>query len=425
MLFSTMTSAESVQFNNSLAYLGTGIILLICFIMLCIIRETKNKKILLLTNAEKIYLICAFAGMLICLFFALGPTATWKDVVVYEIPLSPVMYKLWSMVRSCYRLAWAIVYGMIIIVFWAFAKLNLKSKWAYGIIFVSVFLQIIDLAPFYRGRGETGLYSSNVEYHTALTSEVWYDLAQSKEKILFMNEDNRNNSIGVLAAYRPEELYDFAVLAYENHMSLNDFYDSRKDGITLASERTKVWEDLYSGITDDSAIYIFMGNPIRLMQERTLNFYQINGYLVGLTDTLEKEYEDVRKQEYQKGQSISVLPLATEYLNNGRRGENGERIINPQGKSSGPRLTLNKGKYKIEILGENFTAADIYCLINGKRISTEDMIITDNKVTYSIDLTELTYMLEFVVENISNETVVVNDILLEEVIVCGQSVKQQ
>lgn len=360
---------------------------------------------------ERIYLLFALMAALICIFFALGPKAMWMDTVVYEISLGPVMYKLWSMVRSSYRLAWAVVYGSIIVLVWALAKWN--RKWCAYIISAGVFIQMVDMVPFWQDV-KVNMENVMLSQESDLVSETWSELGRTKSKIIIMNADDRSNAIGSVVGLTRGELYDFADLALEYDMEMNDFYYARKDSTALANARASVWKELYSGAADESAIYVFLENPVRLLQEEALSFYKIDGYLIGVAGPIEL-HEGDEEYQYRCEQPISVLPLPGEYLDQGEKGENGERIILPGGQSYGPRISLNKGRYAVEIVGEGLDEANIYCTAQGEDVPWEKAEKTERGIRYEFILEEMKTKVEFVVENSSGQDVIVHDILLEEI----------
>lgn len=392
---------------TAVGYVGFGTILLISYaIIVFIVKQIKYKKFSISRN-EIIYLICAFMAMVISVFFALSPIAKWGDKVIYEIPLNDFAYKLWSTVRSSYRLVWPVIYGALIFAVWLVSKI--KCKWNGIILGICVLLQIIDLIPFINK--QVTRYNPNAQYESELKTDAWEELAKTKDKIIFMNGDNRNNALSLIQVIDRPQIYDFAYYAYCHEMMMSDFYYARKDSELMNEVRSEIWHDLYSGEADTTAIYLFLEPPVRLMQEDILTFYWVDNYLVGITDQLTASENVIR---YCKNDPISILPVSKEknslYFENGIIDEEGHRVLYQGGKSFGPKISLDAGKYSIKITGQNLEEAEVECISDEEKvISLKNLKIDESQITYEIYLNELVYGIDFVIENKSDNLVIVND----------------
>ncbi len=394
---------------TSLAYLGLGTILL--FGTACILAFMKRIKTPnFLGSNEKIYLICSFIAMLISGFFALSPIAKWGSKIVYEIPLNDIGFKLWSTVRSSYRLIWPVIYGIIIFSLWILKKT--KNKYLNAIIVLCVFIQIIDISPFIKKQSER--YIPNAEYECPLQSDAWIELSHSKNKLIFMNGDNRNNAMSLIQAMERPQIYGFAYYAYENEMEMNDFYYARKDSELMNITRANTWENLYAGDIDESAIYVFMEMPVRLICQESMNFYWVDSYFIGITDELEENQNTIK---YRKDTPISILPITNSktclYLENGEVNKKGGRTIHPGGKSYGPHISLNAGNYRIAIIGEHLIGADVQCSYENESIALiKNLTISETQIEYEISFDELVHGVDFIIENNSNEDINIKDITI-------------
>ncbi len=394
------------------AYLGLGTIVMFCITMALFVAGILRRKRNYVSKNEQIYLACAFLAAVICVFFALSPTAKWGDRIIYDIPVNEAMYKLWSTVRSSYRLVWPVVYGIVIFSVWFLHKL--KKKHFNMIIVFCALLQVADLTPFISKQRDN--YLPKVRYVNPLHSDAWDELAESKDKLIFMNGDNRNNAMSLIHAMERPQIYSFADYAYENEMKMSDFYYARKDSECMNITRSRIWEDLYAGNIDEKAVYIFMEAPARLIWLKTLNYYWIDNYLVGIGNELSDSLDYVK---YEDGDPVSILPITTEraidYLDHGACDGDGVRVVYPGGKSYGPCISLDAGTYKICITGENLMNTDICCVDKeDKHYVLNHPEIRQNQIVYEVDLDKLAYGIEFIVENNSGKDIQIHDITIEK-----------
>ena len=147
--------------------------------------------------------------------------------------------------------------------------------------------------------------------------------------------------------------------------------------------------------------------------EETLNFYWVDGYLIGITDDLEKTKEAIR---YATGEQVSILPLSKKSLLYADGAEyDGEmgRILHPEGRSYGPQISLTPGEYEIIIVGENLDNAEIECVSNTDiKISMENLQVSDDVITYEIRLEDIAEKMDFIVANLTDEDIHIKDILI-------------
>ena len=390
------------------AYLGVGVIILFCIAAIAhVVKMVKREHYI--NRNDKIYLVCAFIAMGISIFFALGPIARWGTTIIYEIPLNDTFYRLWSMVRTSSRLAWSVVYGLVIISIWILSKINLK--WKNAVVILCAFVQLADMVPMLNRK--SAITDFEVEFESPLVSNAWEELGKSKDKIIFMNGECRDNAMTLVGVVNRLDIYGLAYYAYENGMEMTDFYYARKDSKTMNAARTDIWNDLYAGKADEQAIYLFMENPVRLMFEGTLNFYWIDGYLIGIVDELENT---VAATGYNAGAPVSIMPLSKKSLLYAEKAEyDGEagRILHPQGRSWGPRISLTSGRYRISIVGENLNSAEVECVSETDiKIPMENIQISDDTIVYEINLADTMVKIDFIVANPSDEEIHLKDMTI-------------
>ena len=405
---SSFLPARSSYQLTANAYMGVGVIILLCISLIVLVVKMFIKGNYI-SESDKIYLACAFIAMGISIFFALSPIAKWGTKVIYEIPLNETFYKLWSMVRTSSRLAWSVVYGIIIVSMWVVSKI--KSKWKNAVIILCALIQLVDTIPMLKKQSAGTDFEA--KYETLLESNAWSELSEKKDKIIFMNGDNRNNALTLVGVVDRLAIYGFAYYAYDNNMAMTDFYYARKDSKTMNEKRSGIWNDLFKGKADEQAVYLFLENPVRLMFEETLNFYWVDGYLIGITDKLEDTTEVM---EFSLGTPVSIMPISEKSLLYAEGAEyDGERgrILHPGGKSWGPQISLTPGRYRINIVGTNLENAEIECVSKSDtEILMENIQISDDAIVYEIYLEDVTDLLDFTVINSTNEDIHIKDITI-------------
>lgn len=393
---------------TSAAYLGVGVIILFCIAAIAhMVKMFKREHYI--NRTDKIYLVCALIAMGISIFFALGPIARWGTTIIYEIPLNDIFFRLWSMVRTSSRLAWSVVYGLVIISLWILSKI--KLKWKNAVVILCAFVQLLDMIPMLNRR------SANINFEAAfespLVSNVWEELSKSKDKVIVMNGDCRDNSMTLVTALNRLDIYSLAYYAYENGMKLTDFYYARRDSKTMNEARTDIWNDLYEGKADERAIYLFIENPVRLMFEDKLNFYWVDGYLIGVVEELNDTAEATG---YDVGAAVSIMPLSRKsilYAENAEYDGEAGRILHPQGRSWGPQISLVSGRYRISIVGKNLDNADVECVSKTDiKIPMENIQVSDDMIIYEIDLVSTMTKIDFIVANPSDEEIHLKDMTI-------------
>jgi len=99
--------------------------------------------------------------------------------------------------------------------------------------------------------------------------------------------------------------------------------------------------------------------------------------------------------------------------------ENGIRTINPDGISFGPYTTLYEGSYEIIINGENLEQIGLSCTSTMKdapqSIDIINASLSYSQASYQIEINERTENVEFAVYNSTDNDVILNNIIIEEI----------
>ncbi len=394
---------------NDVVYLGIGVIGLFCAATIIFVIKLLQNRELHINKNDKIYLLCAFIAMVISIFFGLSPVAKWGSKIIYEIPLNDTFYRIWSMVRSSYRLAWSVTYGIVILGIWMLSKI--RFKWKSIVVIICALIQILDMTPYLYAQHLQ--FETDVNYENPLVSNSWKELAEYKNKIIFMNADNRNNSISLIQVMDRSAIYSFADYIYAYDMTMTDFYYARKNSPAMNEARFNIWNDLYQGIADEQAIYLFLEPPVRLMLAGTLNFYWVDGYLIGITNELKETTEATK---YHAGNPISImLPFerTISYAVNVEYDDEGNKVLHPEGRVGGPQISLTPGRYKINIIGEKLDNGIIECVSRANTvIPLENAQIAEKEIIYEIQLEETMTLIEFAIANPTNSDITIKDITI-------------
>ena len=90
------------------SYLGMGIILLCaCGIVLMIRNIFRRRK----PSVYQVMTVLMSIGLIV---LAASPTITWNDKLLLQLPYSSTIYKYWGIFGSCGRMAWPVVYFLMI-----------------------------------------------------------------------------------------------------------------------------------------------------------------------------------------------------------------------------------------------------------------------------------------------------------------------
>ena len=130
--------------HNGSVYLGAGVFLLIAFIIIASMVAHKGKIFQsILENMKRYWNI--ILGMIAIFVFALSPTITLNDKLLFKLPLPDFLVHLWGVFRATGRAAWMILYIILAFSIYQLFKL-FKRNIAIIILFVCICLQIFDLS---------------------------------------------------------------------------------------------------------------------------------------------------------------------------------------------------------------------------------------------------------------------------------------
>ena len=250
------------------AYLGLGILAMILVGLFAFIANhstTAIKKLL------KQYKIEAFS-ISMCIFLlytiALGPLITFSNKTIAEVPYPIFILKLYGLFRSSGRFLWGVWNVITILALYLIWK-NLKKNICIGALILCVILQSVDFFALTLEKHHQ-FTADRSAYVSSLTSESWNVLSNKKAIVLLNKQPLRLNTF-----------YDLADKALKYNIGITDFYYSRRNAKEIDQYKERVRDEILSSKASASYIYIADTYNDILDFLPYLNFYYIDGLLVG------------------------------------------------------------------------------------------------------------------------------------------------
>lgn len=399
--------------DEGYSYLGLGVIILLC---LGVIGLFINHKKIKFSKVEKIgiFVWCVFT--IVFFLYAISNRITWGDKVLINLPLPDKLLSIFSIFRASARFMWPIVYSLVIISVILVGSLY-KKYISIIIIGICVVIQLVDISNLIFNRQEN--FTKYVDDSTQLDSEIWEYIANGKSKIEYITfeDETEMEQVDLLwAIFSAQDIFRLTNYAEKYDMVLNDFYLGRRDETILREEKWQALLKIKDKKAEDNVIYIFHKIPFTLINKTNLNFYQIDNLIIGITNKIPEEYwneTNCKKIELDKITTYSVLPNNNQHLQFGYDTGNG-RIINKEGISYGPYISLSKGSYIVQITGKNLNHGQYTVTYNKgeEQIPIEEFVVQEDFVQYRIHLYEDLTNVEFIIQNKLVEEILIEDIKL-------------
>lgn len=254
------------------SYAGLGILCLVVFGMTLGIKGLVRGK---RPTCYQVVVILMSVGLIM---FAASPTITWNDTLILQLPYSSTIYKYWGIFGSSGRMAWPVVYFLMI---FAVASLNgllsSKKRHAYAILMLACLIQVIDLSGQLAGRHET--YTEKVEYVSLLADTVWDKIAE---------DDTYKHIVWVTHNIEHGDVINAAIFALEHDMTMGNFYFAR--GI----DKRDIVEEQLEQVSSD-CVYVFLKDDTTFPYEMyenyqdVLHFSSCGVYMIGTVEQLQEE----------------------------------------------------------------------------------------------------------------------------------------
>lgn len=251
------------------SYLGMGIILLCaCGIVLMVKNIFRRRK----PSVYQVMTVLMSVGLIA---LAASPTITWNDKLLLQLPYSSTIYKYWGIFGSCGRMAWPVVYFLMIFGITSIGNMKWKRKEISCVVLIlACLVQVVDLSGQLYKRHEN--YSEKVVYQSPLAGTVWDDIISSGEY---------KHVVWVTHNVDHDDVIQVAVYAMKNDMTMGNFYFAR--GI---DKRDIIEEQLQN--TSEDCVYVFLKSDdtfeyeIYENYEDVLHFYPCGDYMIGTVKSL-------------------------------------------------------------------------------------------------------------------------------------------
>ncbi len=251
------------------SYLGMGIILLCaCGIVLMVKNIFRRRK-------PSVYQVMTVLMSIGLIALAVSPTITWNDKLLLQLPYSSTIYKYWGIFGSCGRMAWPVVYFLMIFGITSIGNMKWKRKEISCVVLIlACLVQVVDLSGQLYKRHEN--YSEKVVYQSPLAGTVWDDIISSGEY---------KHVVWVTHNVDHDDVIQVAIYAMRNDMTMGNFYFAR--GI----DKRNITEEQLQNTSED-CVYVFLKSDdtfeyeIYENYEDVLHFYPCGDYMIGTVKSL-------------------------------------------------------------------------------------------------------------------------------------------
>ena len=311
------------------AYLGAGVILFLIFACVSFVGDSDAKRVLKKCGRSAISL---FAIVIIALFIAQSPLVTVGDKVLLDMKVPDFVMKLWSIFRASGRMAWIAVYVVMLTSTIMIYKMPNKTARSFLLV-IGVVLQIYDIHSMLNGKN--AIFNRTVIYESQLRNETfWENIA-----------DENFQHIIYVSPVDTETMYSVTDWALDNQMTLNAFYLAHAEELFNNGNTAEI---LAQPAAND--LFIFREGDNLKLQKYNLNYYQVDGLIVGCLNQIPElplmESKKLNRNIWRFGNGT--------YLSDGTDTDDG-RLLYPGGLSYGPYWFAPSGSYNLTITGEDLS----------------------------------------------------------------------
>lgn len=391
--------------SEGFGYLGVGMLLLAFLgMVLCTLRLLPKESI----NKWK---IVAFSlSAIIAFAYALSPTVTFGNTVLFAIPLPDIIIKILSIFRASGRFIWVVAYLIYLIGMIALASMkhnNIKEGSLCFVLGCLLFIQAYDFSNVIEGKHSN--YTTDVTYENIFINDETFQSIMTKTPI---------HHFSIVASdfmtTNYEYMYAIADYAIHNDLTIDRFYTAGDRG---QEQRNIQIEKALKNISNDT-LFLFGKSELSLCRKYGLYVYALsNGFFAGYCDKIET-LEAKTLDEYDNNRRLAFIDLKDAWMNNGEDNlQDGKRYIFSGGISFGPYAYLEAGNYHITITGTNLDECSFASHSDQGNTprSITDISQSNNKVEYNISLPEDVYDIEFLVLNQGNTTVALEELFIEKI----------
>ena len=279
--FDALPMYHELQYEG-FAYLGLGIFVLLTTVAVFVVMDlTKNGGSCIKGKRMEILTAGLMAAGLVV--FAASPVVTWNDRLLFVLTDSSTLTHYWSIFRSTGRIIWPVDYMIYLAAIACNAQLweiifeknsrrykNMAAVAGTVVVAACCILQIVDIGG--KLAEQRVQFAKKTTYVSPFQDDVWTELAQ---------KESLRHLVWVSNSFENKEILELAKWAYDNQLTMNNYYFARGIG---------VMEDTQNSLRnpDDTYLFVFVPDEVQEYADCGLHFYAADGYVVGTTFELEQ-----------------------------------------------------------------------------------------------------------------------------------------
>lgn len=376
--------------DDGFAYLGAGVIYICIFACISFAGDNNTKSRLKAHRASIVSLLCI---IVISVIVAASPVITFGDILLADISFPEFIIELWSIFRASGRIAWVVVY-VIMVGACIMAYKTLRPRTLIVLILFCFILQSYDIHSILETKNE--IFSSPVIYESKLQDRsFWESVSRANVRHVKYTSSDIDESV----------VYSVTDWALDNQMTLNGFFVGRTSEFLADGSSNGVAVE-----AEPESIYIFQEREKQMCRTYDLNYYQADGLVVGCAGQIPGltpiGWNELNESIWRFGDGA--------YINDGIDTENG-RLLYPGGLSFGPYWPIPHGTYKLVISGENMTDKTEVSIYSEYGLTYHDFEIvnrSDDEIQINLYLLNDVADLEISVRNNADDEILLKSTIL-------------
>lgn len=252
---------------EGIGYLGLGIILMCFASIILLVQNTTKKDFLAMLKSNK----CTFITLciLVSVIVAMSPTIKANSHMIWTIPFPAFIMKILEIFRANGRFIWIASYSIFLISILIVYKCSNK-KVANAIITICLLIQILD-------------------FRSSMTNKFRYSdyITYTENNISFDKVLEGSKHIACLDILDTTMLYELSDVALRNNCTMSNFYFARPVEGVKETENI-LFEDIRNSKKNDDYVYIIEKKNKELIEETTLNCYEIGPYIAITSKNIEE-----------------------------------------------------------------------------------------------------------------------------------------
>lgn len=266
---------------EGVSYLGLGMIimfLIMLFYMAKKLYEWKKQgnikaKIGEHYQANRTFYIPFLIVIIVFGVLAVSSIVYLGNQFVVSVTFPKKVEELLGVFRSSGRFMWVLMYAVMITSI-AFVLKKFKKKTAYIILFLCLFIQLVDLSGACRRIQKNFVNEvTETKLDKDMVADFWKKIPETYDKILFF-------PMSFFTDETVEQYLNVGAVAAKNKMTMNYFYLSRPYDKIVEKGNKQREKEFKKGKVDENAIYIMDIYKAHEFADK-LNIYLVDKYIVG------------------------------------------------------------------------------------------------------------------------------------------------